>query len=899
MNRIVLSVCVLSAVMLLANAHAACLPLPSAAMRALDEEVLRDPESAIRQANDSLKRDSVPLAAAQLYSVIAEAHQSSNRTEQAAVAIKSGQAILSKQPLDASIARLQLRFAIAQANIAEGPAEHEAAAVQLTLLQSTVDRNSIESACLRMTRGALYGELDHLELAIADELMAYDLARVSQWDEVRAGAAFELATIYQRTGLLDDARLMIGEVIRWASAGKRRGTLAIAQSTLGQIQVEDRRFDEALSAFDASRAISAEIGSISGMALTDLSRCDALIKANRFDKAAAVCADTAREFREQEMPELLSLVKIYMARIDIEHRNFTAALEKYAAVLADPAQMPLPRYQAKIYRDRALVFEALGRHREALSDLRRYVSLTADANLAERARSASVLNARFNTESFVAANDALQRQIVSQRNATRLARWLAGLGLLISLLLGSMLLLLARQRRNSRRQDLVLRTLASNAPDTLLLLDSNARVEFANRPLFAEPKVPRRGQTMAELVPSQAIAQVDAALNRVVHDQAAVQFDVRLLDEHGMPRHFEQSALPILEGNRVVGATLRSTEVTQRRRLEERLVTQSQVLETMNEGVILLNETHQIEYANRAFLEMIGDPAADLNGLDLTVLGMNPAHLEPAAVRSEATLHCRDGRERLVALACSRFALQERNWLICVVQDVTDTHRLELEVLNVAIRERDRFSSDVHEGLGQELTGIALLLESVRRLKPEETTTLRERLTEVILHVNRTIQIARDLAHGLSPIQIERGSLGAALTRLATDLSSRLHTAVRCDINIGDTEVGLAAADYLYRSVREAVSNAIRHGGATEIRISLSIRAAQLILTVTDNGSGMRSRMPSTGLGLRMITHRARLIGGTVQIKPAVGAGTMISISVPLSRLTEHSQDRDGSLPGS
>lgn len=868
-------------------ASAACLPLPSAALRALDEEALRDSESAIQQAKTLLTRDTQSMAAAQLYAVIAEAHQSANRYDQSAAAITAGLAKLATLPPDPAITRLQLRFAITQANIASNPVEHEAAISHLTELQARYDRNSLENACLRMTRGAVHAELDHLELAVDDELTAYALARGAGWDEARAGAAFELATIYERTGLLDDARSMINEVIDWVGKGDRRAILAIAQSTLGQILVADRQFDAALKAFDASRAISAEMGSLSGVALTDLSRCDALIKAGQFDKADTVCSDTAREFREQAMTDMLSLVQIYLARIDIENRRYPAAMAKYAQILADPEQAPLPRYLAKIFRDRSIALEALGRHAESLADLRRYLSLTADADLSDRALSVRVLNARFKTESVVAANSALQREILGQRQSTRLARWLAGLGLLVSLLLGGVLLLLARQRRDSRRRDLVMNTLASNAPDTLLLLDADGKIEFANRPLFSEPKVPLRGQTMGSLVPSPAQLQVDAALNRVIHDGTAVQFDVRLQDPDGSSRHFEQSALPILEANRVVGATLRSTDVTQRRRLEERLVTQSQVLETMSEGVILLNESRRIEYANRAFVEMIGGNDPDMRSLDLATLGLEAQHLTPTSARIETTLICRDGRERRVALACTRLALHEGDWLICVVQDVTETHRLELEVLNVAIHERDRFSTDVHEGLGQELTGIALLLESLRRQRPADAATLNDRLAEIILHVNRTIQISRDLAHGLSPIQIDRGSLGAALTRLAADLSSRFPLTVECHVDIEDLEIGLPVADYLYRSAREAISNAMRHGGATEISIDLAIRGEHLALSITDNGTGIAPATSGAGLGLRMIRHRARLIGATVQIGPAVGRGTALSIAAPLTRVGE------------
>jgi signal transduction histidine kinase len=160
-----------------------------------------------------------------------------------------------------------------------------------------------------------------------------------------------------------------------------------------------------------------------------------------------------------------------------------------------------------------------------------------------------------------------------------------------------------------------------------------------------------------------------------------------------------------------------------------------------------------------------------------------------------------------------------------------------------------------------------------------------ERLSEIIAHVNRTIQLARDLAHGLSPIHIERGSLGAALTRLATDLSSRFHVKVRCQSDSNATEVGATVADYLYRGAREAVSNALRHGGATEIDIELYVAGEQFILSVSDNGTGIREHGLNGGLGLRIIAYRAHLIGGIMEIRRSSLGGTCILISVPMTRL--------------
>ena len=186
-------------------------------------------------------------------------------------------------------------------------------------------------------------------------------------------------------------------------------------------------------------------------------------------------------------------------------------------------------------------------------------------------------------------------------------------------------------------------------------------------------------------VPAQAKSALESALNTVAREQTAVQFDIRLRDSQGAIRHFEQHALPITESGQFVGATLRSTEVTQRRGLEEKLVTQSRVLDTMNEGVILVNEQKQIEYANPAFLQMIGGSSADIRTLNLEGLGLDLSHIDRAATSIESTLDRKDGSQRLVRVAYSGLTLYERHWVIGVVQDVTEARCLELEIINVAI----------------------------------------------------------------------------------------------------------------------------------------------------------------------------------------------------------------------
>jgi signal transduction histidine kinase len=224
------------------------------------------------------------------------------------------------------------------------------------------------------------------------------------------------------------------------------------------------------------------------------------------------------------------------------------------------------------------------------------------------------------------------------------------------------------------------------------------------------------------------------------------------------------------------------------------------------------------------------------------------------------------------------------NGLVLTIIDLTSQRALEREVLDVATRERVRLCADIHDGLGQELTGIAMLLHVAATAPDPDAALQRGHLESIVALVNRTITTARDLARGLSPLHVVRGSLGGALRRLAQESSSTIPIRVAVDPELDEHVLDDFSADHVYRIAQEAVANSVRHSACASIDIELRRMAGTLLLNVTDNGRGVDLQTSTdSGLGVRLMEYRARMIGGSLRFVSAPGGGTRVELTMPMS----------------
>ncbi len=173
-----------------------------------------------------------------------------------------------------------------------------------------------------------------------------------------------------------------------------------------------------------------------------------------------------------------------------------------------------------------------------------------------------------------------------------------------------------RHRRELARQAAILTTLTSNLSDTVLLVDSNLRVQFANRALRVESGSPV-GELLADVVPESDDSHFNAAVRAGVSSRQPTEFDAKWRGSGGTMRHYEQCATPVLDGDTLVGVTIRLSDVTARRDLETAFRLQARILDTMNDGVLVLDERGRITIANAAMHALLGAPMQSLIGTSL------------------------------------------------------------------------------------------------------------------------------------------------------------------------------------------------------------------------------------------------------------------------------------------
>jgi two-component system CheB/CheR fusion protein len=212
-----------------------------------------------------------------------------------------------------------------------------------------------------------------------------------------------------------------------------------------------------------------------------------------------------------------------------------------------------------------------------------------------------------------------------------------------------------------------------------------------------------------------------------------------------------------------------------------------------------------------------------------------------------------------------------------VARDITELRRLEKEVLEISEREQRRIGQDLHDGLGQELTGLAFLSQNLARKLDDQSQPAAEELRRMSGVINSAIEKTRDIAKGLSPVEWGADGLSAALQNLSTRI--RESYGIPCEFRRLHAVLvpSHTAAVHLYRIAQEAVSNAARHAQARCIWMSIDAEGSEVILTVEDDGKGIGAKNPgSTGMGLHLMPYRARMIGASFELQERPGGGTVV-----------------------
>jgi len=214
-----------------------------------------------------------------------------------------------------------------------------------------------------------------------------------------------------------------------------------------------------------------------------------------------------------------------------------------------------------------------------------------------------------------------------------------------------------------------------------------------------------------------------------------------------------------------------------------------------------------------------------------------------------------------------------------IAREVTERRRLENEILEISTREQRRIGHDLHDGVCQQLSGIAFISDVLAGKLDEDRRAEAADAHKITEMVNKANRQARSLARGLFPVRLEESGLVAALGELAEDTSAFFNT--RCEfVCEGTLDVHEhIVAHHLFYIAQEAVLNAVKHGKPTLIQILLAPAGEDgYTLTVRDNGTGLPAPVKDgPGMGIRIMKYRARMIGAEVNVVSRAEGGVELT----------------------
>jgi PAS domain S-box-containing protein len=346
-----------------------------------------------------------------------------------------------------------------------------------------------------------------------------------------------------------------------------------------------------------------------------------------------------------------------------------------------------------------------------------------------------------------------------------------------------------------------------------------------------------------------------------------------------------------------VGFDITDLKRTEEALQEERNVV-SAILDTVGALVLVLDPEGRIIRFNRACEQMMGYAFDEVQGKIIWDLFLVPEEAERFKASFQQTLldqrpheyetswMTRGGKQRTVAWSTTVLpgANEAPSYVISSGVDITERKHLERTILEISAREQRRIGQDLHDGLGQHLTGIAFMSKVQEQKLMEKHLPEAADAAKIVNLVNEAIHKTRELARGLLPVVSDAEGLMSALQQWAGEVEDLF--AVNCrfqcltPVLIHDDTV----ATHLYYIAREAVNNAIKHGHARQIVIRLAVLQNQAALTIQDDGYGIGHIAPGTkGMGLHLMNYRARMVGGSLEVQRAPTGGTLVTCLFPVS----------------
>jgi len=452
------------------------------------------------------------------------------------------------------------------------------------------------------------------------------------------------------------------------------------------------------------------------------------------------------------------------------------------------------------------------------------------------------------------------------------------------------------EAESSEPEDL-LRSLLDEVGGCAALLSPAGTVRYANRALASLTSGVTPGVGIDTYVPSETAEQLRQLIERVVRTGRPGSSQIIESGTHREAAARTYRVGPVVRGGRIVALTFLRDDITDPGRIllalrdsEKRYRT---VVENARDAIYATTREGRFVDFNKATLDLLGYSAEELRQVDARDLYVNPGDRDAfrweieqrgSVEDHEVKMRRKDGTEIHCQITATLRCMNDGTVLGYqgIARDITMRKRLEREVLEATAREQQRIGHDLHDGLGQRLTGIAFLSRGLAQRLGDFSPELAAQATRIERLVNEAIAQTRRLARGLEPVAPKEGGLVMVLEELAH--STEQMFGVRCTCHAPDPLLpwDTLIATNVYRIAQEAVTNAVKHGHPTRIVIELRCRQDKMILTIRDDGTGIpRAPAEAEGLGTRIMQYRARMIGGSLELVRGSGGGTLVRCTFP------------------
>ena len=370
------------------------------------------------------------------------------------------------------------------------------------------------------------------------------------------------------------------------------------------------------------------------------------------------------------------------------------------------------------------------------------------------------------------------------------------------------------------------------------------------------------------------------------------------------------------DGSGTLGATKRSRELRKTAVKNKTDGTNirlaiSQVMDALPFYVMLVDKDHNILQANRAVRAHLGVDPKDIIGkyCPTVIHGTNKpidgCPLEEAVVRNRAVereiFDTPSGRWiRSAVYPTKGLTADGRRVFFHMVTDITDRKQAEEELTasreqlrdlsrhleSIREEERTRLAREIHDEMGQSLTGLKIDVSWIARRLPKAEVSLLEKTKTMNELIDEAVQTVKRISSELRPGVLDHLGLAAAIEWQAQELEKR--TQIRFEFKSSPKEIALdgGRSTTMFRICQEALTNVVRHANASKVRITLRREPSRVVLRISDNGKGIEEEQASDSkaFGVIAMRERARSWGGDFKIHGSPSKGTVVAVTIPLSK---------------